>query len=602
MNGVRAAAPQNLNTLKFSEVFEKVLIIDAATQRSRPATVNDVLKAPDQVSTGGNSRAELVAPDGTVTRVGANTVFGFAADKREVNLQKGSVLFHSPTGKGGGTVSTEQAQAAVMGTTLIVTATESGGFKLLVLEGKAKATLPTGNTVAVTAGQLTVVTPGRRDFSPVLNFRLKDQVAGSSLMKGFSAPVASEAKVMDSVTRQERMIMEGRAEPTNMRVRGERLMADRGPQDGPPPGNFGAEVQMERRQREDLRTSAEFKGILDGTNDQVLSALNANVAIKQFGGSPASNLFFAGKAYRLQPAFESIFGATELAAAKLAHADKTVQFLAGNSIAIGGVGAVSFPDDGNLSQYLFPDSVWMIKGIAAQGALSIDDAKSEDDIRQRFADQIQGASSLFSTEDLFWIASKGALTVSNTFLKARADILRLGTSDPTIPGTVDLSKSIIYNRSGAIQVDGSSVTSSDTTIAAMGDISINSRGDITVANNWARDFTARSGGNLSMVAGATGNINITGPSTPGLSTMLGGVNIALDARTINLTNVDFQDGSTVVLRSGLGALASNPNTGAASVPRHVNFIRGVSYGGTAIPTTATTSTLPAGMTIQANGR
>jgi hypothetical protein len=281
---------------------------------------------------------------------------------------------------------------------------------------------------------------------------------------------------------------------------------------------------------------------------------------------------------------------------------KTVQLLTGNSITIGGPGAAAFPEDGNLSQYVFPDSVWMVKGIAAQGALSIDDAKSESDIRQTFADQIQGASSLFSTEDLFWIASKSALTVSNTFLKARADVLRLGTSDPSIPGTVDLSKSIIYNRSGSIQVNGSSVTSSDTMIAAMGDIALNSRGEITVANTWAREFVARSGGSVSMMAGAASDINITGPNTPGMKTMIGGVNISLDARTINLANVDFQDGARVVLKSAAGDLAPNPNTGAAPVPRHVNFINGVSYGGVAIPSTATKSTLPANITIQANGR
>ena len=54
------------------------------------------------------------------------------------------------------------------------------------------------------------------------------------------------------------------------------------------------------------------------------------------------------------------------------------------------------------------------------------------------------------------------------------------------------------------------------------------------------------------------------------------------ANTINLLNVAFGTGSSVTLQSLKGVLAPNPNTGAVSVPGDVNFIRNVTYGGTAI--------------------
>jgi hypothetical protein len=58
--------------------------------------------------------------------------------------------------------------------------------------------------------------------------------------------------------------------------------------------------------------------------------------------------------------------------------------------------------------------------------------------------------------------------------------------------------------------------------------------------------------------------------------------INMAAHTINLLNVDFADGSLVNLQSFYGLLADNPNTGAASIPGYVNFINGVTYGGTLI--------------------
>jgi hypothetical protein len=47
---------------------------------------------------------------------------------------------------------------------------------------------------------------------------------------------------------------------------------------------------------------------------------------------------------------------------------------------------------------------------------------------------------------------------------------------------------------------------------------------------------------------------------------------------VNLSNIEFATGTTVNLSSQLGQLAANPNTGAASVPGHVNFLVNVNYG------------------------
>ncbi len=212
------AAGEPLNSLKITEVVQKVDVISAASKKQTAAQRNGTFNVPDLLTTGADSRAEMVAADGTVTRVGSNTIFSFSADKREARLEKGSVLFNSPTGKGGGVIRSASASAAVLGTSIIVTATKNGGFKLLVLEGKAKATLPNGKSTSLEAGQLSFVMPGSTGFGPVIEFRLMNQVATSNLVRGFKAPLPSLGKITAATKRQEKKIAQGGAEATTEMV------------------------------------------------------------------------------------------------------------------------------------------------------------------------------------------------------------------------------------------------------------------------------------------------------------------------------------------------------------------------------------------------
>ncbi len=144
VNFSAAAAPLTEST--FTEIIRDVNTLTTAGNPAA-AKVNDVLKAPDRVRTGPESRAELTAADNTLTRVGANTVFSFSDSGRTLNLEQGSLLFHSPKGKGGGTIKSGGVSAAVLGTTLMVSATTDGGFKVILLEGKGSVTLANGKSV-----------------------------------------------------------------------------------------------------------------------------------------------------------------------------------------------------------------------------------------------------------------------------------------------------------------------------------------------------------------------------------------------------------------------------------------------------------------------
>jgi hypothetical protein len=201
-----------------TEIIKDVNLLPFGARTAAPAKMNALVKAPDRIRTGAASRAELTAPDKTITRVGANTVFSFEGRDRSVNLESGSLLFQSPKGKGGGTIRSGGASAAVLGTTLIVSSVAGGGFKVVLLEGTGRATLPNGRSRRLKAGQLVFVLPGGVDFSDVLDINLGKLVAGSQLVGGFSKELPSRPLINKAVQKQDKDLANGRATDTGVKA------------------------------------------------------------------------------------------------------------------------------------------------------------------------------------------------------------------------------------------------------------------------------------------------------------------------------------------------------------------------------------------------
>lgn len=212
------AAPLTQST--FTEVIHDVNVVAGPSKAATPAKVNELFQTPNLVRTGGDSRAELTAPDQTITRIGANTIFSFEPAGRDINLEQGSILFHSPHGKGGGTIKSGGASAAVLGTTLIVATTpvtssaDKNGFKVIVLEGKGRVTLGNGKHQDLKAGQMVFVLPGQGNFSRVLDINLAKLVGGSNLVKGFANPLPSLALIEAAIQQQEKALAKGSLEDT----------------------------------------------------------------------------------------------------------------------------------------------------------------------------------------------------------------------------------------------------------------------------------------------------------------------------------------------------------------------------------------------------
>ena len=154
--------------------------------------------------------------DATVTRVGANTIFSFDPSSRTIDLKQGSLLFHSPHGKGGGTIHTGSATASVLGSTLIVCATPNGGFKVICLEDKAHIKLRNGLKQQLSPGQMTYILPGGKNLAPVIVFKLDDLIAHCLLVKGFTRPLPSLPLILNEVDKQTKLIKSGKATDTGL--------------------------------------------------------------------------------------------------------------------------------------------------------------------------------------------------------------------------------------------------------------------------------------------------------------------------------------------------------------------------------------------------
>jgi len=210
-------------SLSAAELRESTLVqvvnevkLAAPQAAEKDAKANDVVHAPDKIRTGAKSRAELKAPDNTLTRIGANTVFSFEQSGRVLNLEKGSVLFHSPAGRGGGTIKSAGASAAVLGTTLIVASTADGGFKCILLEGKGKITLPNGTTQMLTAGDMIYVPAGAQSFGTIVKIDLGKLVQGSQLVNGFEDQLPTLGDIHNEIAKQNIAIISGNYEETGV--------------------------------------------------------------------------------------------------------------------------------------------------------------------------------------------------------------------------------------------------------------------------------------------------------------------------------------------------------------------------------------------------
>jgi quercetin dioxygenase-like cupin family protein len=199
---------------------------------ARPAHLNEVVTDGSAVHTGADSRAELTFADLTITRVGANSIFFFDQDGRNVSVESGAILLRVPKGSGGARIRTGALTVGITGTTVMFESRPRYYSKLIVLEGSGQAWLTKHpeKKITVHAGQMVIVKPGAAhltepvdideslvlrtailitEFPPLPSLALMRSVAenqkksGGPLFNPLSDPTGMDARDVNASTRSQ---------------------------------------------------------------------------------------------------------------------------------------------------------------------------------------------------------------------------------------------------------------------------------------------------------------------------------------------------------------------------------------------------------------
>ena len=583
----------DLKQSKFTQVVNDVQVISGANKTTRAAALNDFFKMPDVLRTGANSRAELVAEDQTITRVGANTVFSFDAAKRTIDLQKGSLLFHSPKGKGGGTIQTGSATASVLGTTIVVTTTTNGGFKLLVLEGEAEIKFLDGLKQHLSAGQMTFILPGG-GLSPIIVFRLDANNKGNQLIHGFDRPLPSSGKLGDAMLRQAKLISRGRAQDTGLLV-GDQATAtqveavdpnsiqhlvNRPAAPAPPPPLFQPSRVGDAYRTIDGWLVAPFDTETTPVSDALLAALalSKDVTINSSALNPHHTFAETGP-FRI-----TIPGDPDCSALLPAPASGFF----GRNISINTPHIDLSPYYALLSKF----DILAAQNLNIAGSLSFDGFVHSLGLTAGGRILIAPGSTLSALTFDLQLKSCGAMrfdrvqilnTVGGIGLSSLADVtLNQGslTADPGgLPAiSAAILRSVELTAGTDVNVAGTHITGSSFTAQAGRSITLNGGATIAAANI---TLTAGHGillDNVTMTGDrftATALDDISAGSAAHTLDLSGFAAVNISGHTLVFENVNF--GGDPNLRSDVGQLADRPNTRQRVQPGYVNFVNDVTY-------------------------
>jgi hypothetical protein len=148
-----------LRAARVTQIINDVRLLPGQAA-ARAAVVNDNVGAGTAVRTGVESRTELTFSDLTITRLGANTVFSFNGEARQVDLGSGAILVQVPRNGADVKIRTAAVTAAITGGTALFESNKGLPTKLLMLEGIGRF-YPTGHpelAVIVHGGEMVMMT------------------------------------------------------------------------------------------------------------------------------------------------------------------------------------------------------------------------------------------------------------------------------------------------------------------------------------------------------------------------------------------------------------------------------------------------------------
>src|SRR2546430_3275988 len=153
------AGAAELRAARVTQIINDVKLLPGQAA-ARAAVVNDSVGAGTAVRTGVDSRSELTFSDLTIQRLGANTVFSFNGEARQVDLGSGAILVQVPRSGAEVKIRTAAVTAAITGGTALFESHRGLPTKLLMLEGIGRF-YPTGHpeqAVIVHGGEMVMMT------------------------------------------------------------------------------------------------------------------------------------------------------------------------------------------------------------------------------------------------------------------------------------------------------------------------------------------------------------------------------------------------------------------------------------------------------------
>ena len=207
---------------------------------ARPAHLNENVPDGSAVHTGVASRAELTFPDLTITRIGANSIFSFEENGRNVNVENGAILLRVPRDSGGARIRSGALTVGISGTTVMFEYHRRTYTKLIVLEGSSEAWLTKypGNRLRVRGGQMLIVRVGATRLPEPVDIDLDRLLRTATLINAFP-PLPSLDLIRNVANSQKRSggpLVNPLIDPTGMGARD--VNASARPQSTPfkPPG------------------------------------------------------------------------------------------------------------------------------------------------------------------------------------------------------------------------------------------------------------------------------------------------------------------------------------------------------------------------------
>ena len=207
---------------RVSEVVRDVNLL-ALHAAARPAHLNDNVTEGSAVHSGVDSRAELTFPDLTITRIGANSIFSFEQNGRNVKVETGAILLRVPTDSGGARIHSSALTVGITGTTVMFEHNRRTYTKLIVLEGNSEAWLTKypGQKVRVRGGQMLTVKAGATHLPDPIDIDLDRVLRTATLITGFR-PLPSIKLIRDVAQDQKKSggpLLNPLIDPTGMNAR-----------------------------------------------------------------------------------------------------------------------------------------------------------------------------------------------------------------------------------------------------------------------------------------------------------------------------------------------------------------------------------------------